>query len=106
MLRRLLLISIGLLALGLAFVAGVATHKYRGAIRARLSALQGSGVIQTNLYNLSVQKLAVPGEGRDGSIDTLDNGILFFNRRGDAWFVTPERALQPLSISSVASAGA
>ena len=96
--RRVLLGIAWLVTLAGAFVAGALVHKYRAAIRARLQALQGSPVIQTNLYNLTVQKLAVPAEGRDGALDVLGDGLLLVNRRGRSWFVTPERALQALPL--------
>lgn len=84
--------------LGAAFLGGALAHKYRAAIRARLGALQGSPVIQTNLYSLGVQKLAIPAEGRDGSIDVLGDGLLFVNRTGRAWFVSGERAVSELAL--------
>ena len=97
-LRRIVLGLIGLILLGGAFLTGAYAHKYRAAIRARLSRLQDSPIVQTNLYNLRIQKLAIAGEGRDGAIDVLGEGVLLVNRRGSAWYVTPERTLQPLAI--------
>lgn len=84
--------------LGVAFAGGVLAHKYRSAIRARLGALQGSPVIQTNLYSLRVQKLAIPGDGRDGSIEVLGDGLLFVNRTGRTWFVSADRAITELAL--------
>lgn len=98
MLRRVLFLVTGLGALAIAFLAGAYAHKYRAAIRGRLQSLQSSPVLQTNLYNLRVTKLAIDGEGRDGAIDVLGDGILFVNRRGQAWFVDKERALRPLEL--------
>src|SRR5687768_2853024 len=101
MLRRILIVLIGLGALGAAFVAGAVVHKYRAAIRARLRSVQGSPVIQTNLYNLNVQILAIPGgEGRDGGIDVFGDGLLLVNRKGRSWFVTDRRELQPLALQA------
>jgi cytochrome c2 len=85
-------------ALGGAFVAGAFAHKYRATIRARLSSLQESPVIQTNLYNLKVSKLAVPGEGRDGALDVLGDGLLLVTRHGNAVYVSPERTVQALAL--------
>jgi len=98
LLRRVFVIFLALGALGAAFLSGAYAHKYREAIRARLRSLQSSPVIQTNLYNLRVEKLAVQGEGRDGAIDVLGDGLLFVNRKGRAWYVSKQRALQPLTL--------
>lgn len=84
--------------LGAAFIAGALAHKYRAAIRARLSSLQGSPVIQTNLYNLRVQKLAIEGDGRDGSLDLLGDGLLVVTRAGKALYVAPDRTVRPLTL--------
>lgn len=92
------LVLLWLCTLAGAFLTGAFAYKYRSVIRARMSALQGSPVIQTNLYNLRVQKLAIPGEGRDGAIDVLGDGLLLVNRRGQSWFITKDRTLQPLAL--------
>lgn len=81
-----------------AFVTGVVVHKYRSQIRARLFSLQSSPVVQTNLYNLRIQKLAIPGEGRDGALEVLGNGLLLANRRGQLWFVDSTRQLHDLPL--------
>lgn len=94
----LLLVLLWLGTLGAAFIGGAFAHKYRAALRARLGALQASPVIQTNLYNLRVQKLAIPGDGRDGAIEALGDGLVVVNRRGRAWYVSKDRALQALSL--------
>lgn len=85
-------------SLGAAFLGGALAHKYRAQIRARLSSLQPSPVLQTNLYNLKVEKLAVSGDGRDGAIDVLGNGLLFVNRGGRAWYVSDARQLTELAL--------
>jgi len=101
MLRRALIVLIGSGALGAAFVAGALVHKYRAAIRARLRSVQGSPIIQTSLYNLNVHLLAIPGgEGRDGGIDVLGDGLLLVNRKGRSWFVTDRRELRPLAVQA------
>jgi cytochrome c2 len=97
-LRRALIAVVWLATLGSAFVAGAFAHKYRAQIRAKLRALQGASVIYTSLYNLRVQKLAFPGEGRDGSIAALGDGLLAVNRFGRAWYVDAERRLHPLPL--------
>ena len=96
--RWALLGSLAIVALGGAFLAGAFAHKYRAAIRARLSSLQDSPVIQTNLYNVKVAKLAIPGEGRDGALDVLGDGLLVLTRRGNALFVSRDRAIQQLPL--------
>jgi cytochrome c2/glucose/arabinose dehydrogenase len=98
MIRRVVLSLVLLGALGVAFLGGALAHKYRAQIRGRIQKLQGSPVLQTNLYNLRVQKLTIPSEGRDGAIDVLGDGLLFVNRKGRSWFVNKDRALQPLTL--------
>jgi cytochrome c2 len=92
------LILLWLASLAGALLAGAYAHKYRATIRSRLSSLQSSPVITTNLYTLRVQKLAVPSEGRDGAIDQLGDGILLFGRKGNGWFVSKDRVVQPLAL--------
>jgi aldose sugar dehydrogenase len=96
--RRALVALTWLFTLGVAFLAGAFAHKYRAQIRARMRALQGSPVIQTNLYNLRVEKLAVAADGRDGALDVLGEGLLVAGRRGEAWYVTKERTLRPIAL--------
>src|SRR5688500_18918082 len=98
MLRRVLLVGLALGALAAAFLGGAFAHKYRDRIRAKLRSLQSSPVVQTSLYNVTVQKLAVPALGRDGAIDALRDGLLLVNRRGQTWYVTGKRAIQPLNL--------
>jgi hypothetical protein len=52
----------------------VLVHKYRVQIRGKLSAMQSGGILATNLYNISVQKVSIPAEGRDGGIAALADG--------------------------------
>ena len=97
--RWLLLMVVWLTTIGAALLGGAYAHKYRAIIRARLKSLQSSPVVQTNLYNLKIEKLALPeGDGRDGAVDVLGDGLLLVNRRGRFWYVTNERKLQPLSL--------
>lgn len=97
--RTFLLGGLFLGAVGAAFVTGVLVHKYRVQIRGKLSALQSGGILATNLYNISVQKVSIPGEGRDGGIAALGDGILLVNRKGASWFVDRDRALHPLAVA-------
>lgn len=85
-------------ATGGAFVLGVIVHKYRVQIRGRLTAMQSGGILAANLYNLSIQKVSVPAEGRDGGIAAVGDGVLLVNRLGRMWFVDKTRALHPLSL--------
>ncbi len=98
MLRRVLLLVLGAVLLGVGFVGGALTHKYRAAIRSRLRSLQSSPLIQTNLYSLRVEKLAIPAAGRDGAIDAMGDGLLLVNRDGQTWYVTKERTLRKLAL--------
>jgi cytochrome c2 len=96
-LRALLLV----LALGVvagSFYAGVLAHRNRAAIRARLGRLQESSILQTSLYNLRVESIVVPAEGRDGGIAPLGDGILFVNRLGRFWYVDAAHAQHPLEL--------
>lgn len=83
---------------GGAFVLGALVHKYRVQIRGRLSSMQSGGIMATNLYNISIQKVSVPGEGRDGGIAALADGVLLVNRKGAVWFVDKDHALHPSRI--------
>lgn len=60
--------------------------------------VQPSQGIETNLYNLRVQLVAVPAEGRDGGIAPLGNGLLFANRNGRLWYVDSARSLRALNL--------
>ncbi len=85
--------------LAAAFLAGAFAYRDRDSIKAWFQKSRaGVEVIQTSLYNVAVEKLPIPAEGRDGAIDALGNGILFVNRLGHAWFVSQNRTLQRLGI--------
>jgi hypothetical protein len=60
--------------------------------------VQLSQHIETNLYNLGVQLIAVPAEGRDGGIAPLGNGLLFANRKGRLWYVDSAKSLRALNL--------
>jgi aldose sugar dehydrogenase len=55
-------------------------------------------VIESEFYNIAVTMRRIPGEGRDGGIKALDDGLLLANRLGAMWFVTADRKLQPLRV--------
>ena len=96
---RLLIAAAWLGTLGLSFIAGVFAYRHRDQIRSFISgAARGGQMLRTNLYNVAVQMLPIPAEGRDGGIAALDDGLLFANRRGAMWFVTADRELQPLTV--------
>lgn len=96
--RTLLLGAVFVGSVGGAFVLGVLVHKYRAQIRGRFNAMQSGGILATNLYNIAVQKVSIPGEGRDGGIAALGDGVLLVNRKGVAWFVDKDRAPRPVSV--------
>jgi glucose/arabinose dehydrogenase len=96
--RTLLLGVLFLGSVGGAFVVGVLVHKYRVQIRGKMSAWQSGGILGTNLYNIAIQKVSIPAEGRDGGIAAVGDGILLVNRNGQSWFVDKARALHPLAV--------
>ncbi len=88
-----------LIALGAAFLAGAFAYRERDAIVAWFTKSRtGVEVIQTSLYNIAVEKIPIPAEGRDGAIDALGDGILFVNRFGDSWFADNNLKLRRLGI--------
>ncbi|MCC7003470.1 MAG: hypothetical protein IT357_15040, partial [Gemmatimonadaceae bacterium] len=97
--RRLVFGLVLLAATGGAFVLGVLVHKYRVQIRGRLAAMQSGGILAANLYNLSIQKISIPAEGRDGGIAAVGEGVLLVNRLGRMWFVDGSRVLHPLAMT-------
>jgi len=97
---RTLLLGVAFLAsVAGAFVFGVLVHKYRAQIRGRLSAMQSGGILATNLYNIAVQKVSIPAEGRDGGIAAFGDGVLLVNRKGAAWIVDKDRTLRPANLT-------
>ena len=86
------------LSIAAAVVAGIQAHKHREKLRAMVHSTQAHTIIQTNLYSLRVQKVAVPAEGRDGGIAPLGDGVLLANRNGKLWFVDKAKDLHPLEI--------
>ena len=79
--------------------AGMQAYKNRVKIRSLIHATQAGTLIQTNLYALQVQKVAVPTEGRDGGIAPLGDGVLVANRNGKLWFVDKAKDLHALEVS-------
>lgn len=88
-----------LAALGAAFLAGAFAYRERDAIVAWFTKSRtGVEVKQTSLYNIAVEKLSIPAEGRDGAIDGLGDGVLFVNRLGDSWFADKDLKLRRLRV--------
>jgi len=85
-------------SLGAAFLTGAIVFRQRREIRKLLGTAIRGRVVQSNLYNIAVKTLPIPGEGRDGGIDALDDGLLLANRLGAMWFVTSARELRPLNL--------
>jgi hypothetical protein len=85
-------------SLAAAGVAGALAYRHRADIRALMSDVQSADIIETNLYHLSMQRLSIPTEGRDGGIAAVDDGILFANRVGRMWFVGPDLASRELGL--------
>jgi cytochrome c2 len=82
-----------------AFLTGAIAFRQRNEIRKLIGIATRGRVIQSNLYNIAVKPLPIHGEGRDGGIDALDDGLLLANRLGAMWFVTSARELRPLSVT-------
>jgi len=95
---RLLLVAGWITSLSIAFLAGALVFRQRKEIRNFIGTTLRGRVIQSNLYNIAVKTIRIPGEGRDGGIDALDDGLLLANRLGAMWFVTSSRELHPLRV--------
>src|SRR5215469_18447966 len=95
---RFLLVVGWITSLGVAFLAGAIVFRQRKEIRNFIGTAVRGRVIQSNLYNIAVKTLRIPGEGRDGGIEALDDGLLLANRLGAMWFVTSSRELHPLRL--------
>jgi hypothetical protein len=97
---RFLLVLGWIATLCVAFLAGAFAFRQRNQMRTLIGTAVRGRVIQCNYYNISVKMLRIPGQGRDGGIDALDDGLLLANRLGAMWFVTPSRELRPLSFKA------
>jgi cytochrome c2 len=95
--KRLLIGGLWLGSLAGAVLFGALAHKYRDQIRGRLSASRSTGFISTNLYDLAVQKVHVPADGRDGGLAVLGDGLLLASRTGALWYVDSSRTPHPLT---------
>lgn len=95
---RVALVLVWLATMVAAMATGVYVHKHRAKIRALLSSVQNDPAITTNLNVLRIQKMTVPGGGRDGGIAALDDGILFANRFGEVWFIGADRSRRKLEV--------
>ncbi len=96
--RRVVIASFWLVTMVAALGAGAYGHKYRQQIRALFSSVQGGAAIMTNLEMVKVEKVMIPAEGRDGGIAVLDDGLLFVNRMGRAWYVDAAKKVTPLAL--------
>ena len=95
---RLLILAAWLLSLAGALGVGASVYK-RGPIAPPGGrSLPLTAVVETNLYDLRVQLVPVPGEGRDGGIAPLGNGLLFANRKGRLWYVDSAKSLRALNL--------
>ena len=95
---RFFLVGVWITSLVAAFLGGAIVFRQRQQIRRLIGTAIRGRVIQSNLYNIAVKTLPIPGEGRDGGISALDDGLLLANRFGAMWFVTAARELRPLSL--------
>src|SRR5688572_29878141 len=95
MLRRVLFPLVWLTTLGVAFLAGAYAYRFR--VR-RTVEEPWVRIINTNLYDLRLERVSISAGGRDGAIDALGDGLLLIDRRGSAWYVTSERELQALPL--------
>lgn len=88
-----------LVALGGAFLAGAFVYRERDSIQAWFNKSRtGAEILETSLYNVAIEKVEIPAQGRDGAIEALADGILFVNRLGDAWFVGSDRKPRKLGV--------
>jgi cytochrome c2 len=95
--RTLVVLALWGASLVAAGAAGGVAYRSRARIRAFLAG-GGGPLIETNLYQLSVRKVPVPAEGREGGIAPLGDGILFANRLGRTWFVDGDLTLRELGL--------
>ena len=95
---RLVMLAAWLLSLAGAFGVGAYVYQRRMSTRHVMRSVQPSQGIETNLYDLRVQLVAVPAEGRDGGIAPLGTGLLFANRKGRLWYVDPAKSLRALNL--------
>jgi cytochrome c2 len=96
--RVVLVLLVWLVSLAAAFRVGAFAYKYRANLRAFLRSRQPSQIVATNLYNVRLEALSIPAEGRDGGIAALGDGVLFVNRQGRSWFADRDRSIRPLSL--------
>ncbi len=87
-----------LFSLAGAFGVGAYVYQHPTRTPSVVRSVQPSQGIETNLYNLRVQLVAVPAEGRDGGIAPLGNGLLFANRKGRLWYVDRAKSLRALNL--------
>src|SRR5688572_26704304 len=95
---RLVVLAAWLFSLAGAFGVGAYVYQRPKSTPPVVRSVQSTRRIETNLYNLSVQLVAIPAEGRDGGIAPLGNGLLFANRKGRVWYVDSTRSLRALNL--------
>jgi aldose sugar dehydrogenase len=95
---RILFVTVWIASLSVAFASGAIAFRQRQQLQAYLASAIGTRVVQSSSYNIAVETLPIPGKGRDGGIDALEDGLLLANRLGAMWFVTAARVLEPLRV--------
>lgn len=95
---RLVMLAGWLVSLAGAFGVGAYVYQHPTTAPSLVPSVQPSQSIETNLYNLRVQLVAVPAEGRDGGIAPLGKGLLFANRKGQLWYVDSAKSLRALNV--------
>lgn len=96
--RRLVVLSVWLLTMFGAFMAGVFAYRHRNQIRALVQTVQEGRTVQTNLYSLTVEKLSTPGTGRYGAIEAMGDGVLLAAGDGRLWYIDTDKTLTPLGL--------
>jgi cytochrome c2 len=94
--RILLIIAFWLGTLAFAYATGL----YAERIKARvLRSTQRSRLVPTNLYNVRLEIVPVPGEGRDGGVAAFEDGLIYASGRGRMWFVDRQHQLHQLELT-------
>jgi cytochrome c2 len=96
-LRIAILLALWIATTGAAAVAGAFAYRHRNELRALVSDLRVNAIVETNLYNVILTKVTVPALGRDGGLAAVSQGIVFANRVGEMWLVSPDTDPEPLA---------
>jgi cytochrome c2 len=94
--RVAIVLALWLATTAAAAVAGALAYRHRNDLRALVSDLRLNAIVETNLYNILLTKVTVPALGRDGGLAATSEGIVFANRVGEMWLVSPDSAPTPL----------